>query len=146
MPHCNTLQHAATRCNALQHTATHISRFGLIWYATLQHAARCNTLQHAATHCNTLQHTTTHCNTLQHTAFSRGWVRRSIFRFGVLLYVLAKRCVCGCVLCVLCVGEEGRRGGGDFLRLFCKRVRQKIEPLCHTHTKKFYLLIDVCVW
>jgi len=83
-PHCNTLQHTATRCNTRQHKA--------IYCNTLQHAAthrsnsakkrremhfrehpaatHCNTLfeEHpAATCCNTLQRTATHCNTLQHT-------------------------------------------------------------------------------
>jgi len=78
MPHCSTLQQAATRCNTLQHTATH----QIIGEAleirkhhdhtathgnTLQHiTTRCNT--HTATRCNNLQHTTTHCNTLQHAA------------------------------------------------------------------------------
>jgi len=42
VPHCNTLQHAATYYETLHHTALH----------TLQH-----------NHCATIQHTTKHCTT-----------------------------------------------------------------------------------
>jgi len=80
LPHCCTLQHAATRCNTLQHTP-HCNFPTYPDPATLQHTAphsHCNTLTplNTATHCTTsacpdpaiLQHTATHCNTLQHTA------------------------------------------------------------------------------
>ena len=70
LPHCNTLQHAATHrkyCKTLQHTAIHFadllasaSRLGELGALVLSAI----TPQHTATHCNTLQHTATHCNIL----------------------------------------------------------------------------------
>ena len=61
-PHCNTLQHAATRCNTLQHAAKLYQ-----WRKNVRNplvssnshtAIRCNTLQHSsATLGNSLHHT-----------------------------------------------------------------------------------------
>jgi len=70
VPHCNTLQHAATHCtllcNSLQLTLLPAAIRG--WNTCTLGVSNCKSLQLTATHCNTLQHTATRCIPLQITA------------------------------------------------------------------------------